>query len=110
MWVSKGINYSFNFSYTPAALKRLIHSAVELATSALVPSLDPRIVLFRVGWIVQLCIECREEEWMWSYLYPNLKDRKIEQHLFNMLEMFVLKGQIVSIPETIFLEMVAYFC
>ena len=46
---------------------------------------------------------------MWSYLYIQLRDRKIEKHLFDMLEMFVLKGQIVSIPEHIFLEMVSYY-
>lgn len=26
--VSKGINYSFNFSYNPSDLRRLVHSAV----------------------------------------------------------------------------------
>lgn len=56
--VSKGINYSFRFSYDEQDLQRLIHSAVEISVSALKPSLDERIVLFRVGWVVQLCIEC----------------------------------------------------
>jgi hypothetical protein len=58
--VSKGINYSFRFSYTAEDLRRVVHSAVDIATSALLPSLDERIVLFRVGWIVQMCIECGE--------------------------------------------------
>jgi hypothetical protein len=33
----------------------------------------------------------------------------MEAHLFSMIQIFILKGQIVSIPEDIFLEIVAYY-
>jgi hypothetical protein len=46
---------------------------------------------------------------MWSNLYPSLKERKVVSHLFNMLQMFILKGQLVAIPEDIFLEIVAFY-
>lgn len=46
---------------------------------------------------------------MWSAFYPSLKERNLEKHLFNMIQMFILKGQLVAIPEEIFLEIVAYY-
>jgi hypothetical protein len=54
--VARGINYSFRFSYEVEDLKKIIYAAIQLSGSALMPSLDHRIVLFRVGWVVQLCI------------------------------------------------------
>jgi hypothetical protein len=46
---------------------------------------------------------------MWTYLYPNLKERRLETNLFSMLQMFILKGQVVSVPEDIFLDIVSYY-
>lgn len=54
--VSKGMNYSFRFSYAAEDLKRLIYSAIEVSVSTLLPKLDKQIVMFRVGWVVQLCV------------------------------------------------------
>jgi len=50
------MNYSYRFSYAPDDLKRLIYSAIEISVSTLQPNLEKQIILFRVGWAVQLCI------------------------------------------------------
>lgn len=71
--VSRGINYSFRFSYEVEDLKKIIYSAVQMSASALLPALDRKIVLFRVGWVVQLCIECRELQMLWNTFYPILR-------------------------------------
>ncbi len=33
----------------------------------------------------------------------------MEKHLFRMIQMFILKGQLVAIPENIFLEIIDYY-
>lgn len=101
--VSRGMNYSFRFSYEVEDLKKILYGAVQLSGSALLPSLDHKIVLFRVGWVVQVCIECRELQLLWTNFYPLLKDKKLERMLFEMVQVFILKGQLTHIPEDIFL-------
>jgi hypothetical protein len=75
----------------------------------LLPSLDHKIVLFRVGWVVQLCIECRQLQLLWTTFYPLLREKRLERMLFEMVQVFILKGQLTHIPEEIFLEIVGYY-
>lgn len=46
---------------------------------------------------------------MWAYFYQNLKERHLEKHLFNMIQVFILKGQLKSVPENIFLEIISFY-
>ena len=55
--VAKGNNYSYNFSYKKNDLSKMVAAGVEMATSTLIPALADKIILFRVGWVVQLCVE-----------------------------------------------------
>jgi hypothetical protein len=97
--VSRGINYSFRFSYEEEDLKKIIYAAVQMSASALLPSLDRKILLFRVGWVVQLCIECGQLQMMWNSFYPILREKALQKMLFEMIQVFILKSQLTSIPE-----------
>ena len=63
--VAKNVNYCFKFTYRKKELGEIVEWAVRMATATIIPALSDKIILFRVGWVVQLCVECGEETLIW---------------------------------------------
>lgn len=107
--VARGMNYSYRFSYTPEDLRRAIYGALEVAVNSFLPQLDPRIALFRVGWAVQFCLETSQQDLLWEFLHPRLKQKALTGQLFEVLQTYALRGQLVNVPEEPLLEAVEYY-
>lgn len=54
--VGRGINYSFRFTYEVEDLKKVIYGAVQMSASALLAVEEEKVMMFRMGWVVQLCL------------------------------------------------------